>query len=58
MEYTDTAPRFGRGRDRSGTSEASTADSPTATVGSRAAQIKIRTIPENVIFLMILWPKM
>ena len=29
-----------RGRDRSGTSEASTADSPTATVGSRAALIK------------------
>ena len=36
----------------------STADSPTATAGSRAAQIKIVTISENVIFLMILWPKM
>jgi len=36
----------------------STADSPTATAGSRAAQIKPRTIFENVIFLMILWPKM
>ena len=49
MGYTDTAPRFGRGRDRSGTSEASTAYSPTATAGSRAAQIKIVTISENVI---------
>ena len=58
MGHTAPAPRFGRGRDRSGTSEASTAYSPTATVGSRAAQIKIVTISENVIFLMILWPKM
>ena len=40
MEYADNASCLGRGRDRSGTSEASTADSPTATVGSRAALIK------------------
>ena len=58
MEYTDPAPRFGRGRDRSGTSEASTAYSPTATAGSRAAQIKIVTISENVIFLVFLQSKM
>ena len=44
MEYADTAPRLGRGRDRSGTSEASTADSPTATAGSRAAQRKKMTV--------------
>ncbi len=43
MEYADTAPRLGRGRDRSGTSEASTADSPTATAGSRAALIIINS---------------
>ena len=58
MGYTDTAPRFCCGRDRSGTSEASTAYSPTATAGSRAAQIKIGTISENVIFLVFLQPKM
>ena len=33
-----------RGRDRSGTSEASTADSPTATAGSRAAQNKNKIV--------------
>ena len=41
MEYADTAPRLGRGRDRSEHgAKRSKADSPTATAGSRAAQIK------------------
>ena len=42
MEYADTAPRLGRGRDRSEHgAKRSKADSPTATVGSRAALIII-----------------
>ncbi len=41
MEYADTSPRLGRGRDRSEHgAKRSKADSPTATVGSRAALIK------------------